>query len=50
MRSKQAIKKLREYAKARRRMQQDVEMTATTTMGCVSPLTPENREADLARG
>jgi len=35
--------KLREYAKARRGMQQDVEMATMTTMGGVSRLTPQIR-------
>src|SRR3989442_2725706 len=41
--------KLREYAKTRRVMQQDVEMRTTTTTGGVNGLTPETCATDLAR-
>jgi len=41
--------KLREYAKARRVMQPDVEMRVMTTTGGVSGLTPEACATDLAR-
>src|SRR3989442_4526226 len=41
--------KLREYAKTRRVMQQDVEMRTMTTTGGVNGLTPETCATDLAR-
>jgi len=41
--------KSREYAKARRLMQPDVEMKVMTTTGGVNRLTPEARATDLAR-